>query len=119
MHQAPSALSSAGDAPGATTICKGADDCASKVCVDGECKAAAPDDGVKSDDETGKPAGNGPNGHADLGGLLFNITSSFDANGNSRWSRSGSWENHAIPYGAHVSPKARAYWAAGGHCTRY
>lgn len=66
-----------------------------------------------------RPAGNGPNGHADLGGLLFNITSSFDANGNSRWSRNGSWENHAIPYGAHVSPKARAYWAAGGRCTRY
>ncbi|MBX3221450.1 MAG: hypothetical protein KF795_13090 [Labilithrix sp.] len=65
-----------------------------------------------------KPAGNGPKGHADLGGLVFNITSTFDANGRPRWSRNGSWENHAIPYGATFSPKTRAYWAAGGRCTR-
>ncbi|MBX3211862.1 MAG: hypothetical protein KF850_07505 [Labilithrix sp.] len=66
-----------------------------------------------------KPAGNGPNGHADLGGLVFNITSTFQPNGNARWSRNGSWENHRIPYGETSSAKSRAYWAAGGRCTRY
>ncbi|MBX3230873.1 MAG: hypothetical protein KIT84_01540 [Labilithrix sp.] len=63
-----------------------------------------------------KPAGNGPNGHADLGGLVFNLTSTFNAAGQVRWSRNGSWENHQIPYGVHHSPKERAYWATGARC---
>jgi hypothetical protein len=68
-----------------------------------------------------KPAGNGPKGHADLGGLLFNITSSVETVGSvtgQRWSRNGSWEVHGVPYGAHASPATRAYEAAGGRCTK-
>jgi hypothetical protein len=65
-----------------------------------------------------KPAGYSPKGFADLGGLLFNMTSTFDASGNVRWSRNGSWEVHPLPYDVHYSPKTRAYEAAGARCVR-
>jgi formylglycine-generating enzyme required for sulfatase activity len=65
------------------------------------------------------PRGNGPFGHADLAGNVFNLTASFAEDGRARWSRSGSWEQaHPIPYGRSLSNKGRKYWAAGGRCVR-
>ncbi len=71
------------------------------------------------------PTGAGPYGHQDLGGAVFNATSTYSGSAsdtlsmNSRWSRSGSWENaHGIPYGVHTSPVLRKYWAQGGRCVK-
>jgi formylglycine-generating enzyme required for sulfatase activity len=63
-----------------------------------------------------RPLGNGPYGHADLGGLVFQLTSTFDADGAVAWSRAGSWEVHG-PGGGHFASLDAAYWAAGGRCT--
>lgn len=71
------------------------------------------------------PKGAGPDGHMDLAGAVFNVTSTLSGNvadprvGLSRWSRSGSWETaHGIPYPVHNSPLARKYWAQGGRCVK-
>lgn len=67
-----------------------------------------------------RPAGNGPFGHADLGGLVFQLTSTFDPGGASvAWSRAGSWEDHPVAYPAVLYRPADVsrYWAAGGRCT--
>ncbi len=66
------------------------------------------------------PAGNGPFGHADLAGNVFN---SLDINGtNAFWTRSGSWQGHTIPWttpGNETNFNAsNKYWAMGGRCAR-
>lgn len=61
------------------------------------------------------PAGNGPFGHADLAGLVFQISSSFAEEDVVHWSKAGSWEVHA-PGGGHLGHTTGAYWAAGGRC---
>lgn len=65
-----------------------------------------------------RPAGNGKFGHADLAGLVIEITGTV--NGNSVvWGGNGSWEGHGIsPNGAPLVTTSidRAYWAAGGRC---
>lgn len=62
------------------------------------------------------PAGNGPYGHADLAGLVFQISSSFAAEGEVYWSKAGSWEVHG-PGGGFQAALVSGYWAAGGRCT--
>ena len=70
------------------------------------------------------PNGNGPFGHADLAGNVFNSLDINVAAGVDRayWTRSGSWQGHPIPwsapgsetnFGAHYK-----YWAMGGRCAR-
>lgn len=63
-----------------------------------------------------RPAGNGPYGHADLAGLLFQISSSVVVDDIVSWSRSGSFEGHEPGVGW-TDGMARVYWAAGGRCT--
>ncbi len=67
-----------------------------------------------------RPEGNGKFGHADLAGLLFEITSDLK-DGNVNWSGAGSWEGHGVSangvaYG--YTSLVRAYWATGGRCAR-
>lgn len=65
-----------------------------------------------------RPEGNGKFGHADLAGLMMQITSTFEGS-NLIWSGNGSWEGHGIIASGGVSaktPPERAYWAAGGRC---
>jgi formylglycine-generating enzyme required for sulfatase activity len=66
------------------------------------------------------PAGNGKYGHSDLGGSVFNFTTING--GNVYWSRSGSWQGHAIPFTAagvwSNFPATNKYWATGGRCAR-
>jgi hypothetical protein len=75
-----------------------------------------------------KPLGKGPYGHMDLAGLMLPMTLGFGTapNGTAApiWIYAGSWEAHEIPettaaryYVANDSYK-RAYWAAGGRCSR-
>jgi formylglycine-generating enzyme required for sulfatase activity len=79
------------------------------------------------------PLGNGPYGHADLGGNVFNATDINGVAGQScnffansapcvYWSRSGSWQGHGIPYTSAGSwidlPATNKYWALGGRCAR-
>ncbi len=65
-----------------------------------------------------RPLGNGKFGHADLAGLLFNMTS--DVSGSTiGWSGAGSWETHkARENGALYTTTdiSRSYWATGGRC---
>jgi formylglycine-generating enzyme required for sulfatase activity len=67
------------------------------------------------------PNGNGPFGHADLAGNVFN---SLDINGTNGafWTRSGSWQGHPIPWSAPGNetnfPVHNKYWAMGGRCAR-
>ena len=66
------------------------------------------------------PLGNGPYGHADLAGNVFDA---LEINGtNDCWSRAGSWQGHGIPYtsaGCGVNVAAtNKYWAMGGRCAR-
>jgi hypothetical protein len=67
-----------------------------------------------------RPGGNGKFGHADLAGLVIEMTS--DVSGNQiAWVGTGSWEGHAIgKYGNTVGKTdiTRAYWAVGGRCAR-
>jgi hypothetical protein len=66
------------------------------------------------------PTGNGKFGHADLAGLVYEITS--DVSGDKvTWGGNGSWEGHAVEkngaaYGQ--TEATRAYWATGGRCAR-
>ena len=75
-----------------------------------------------------KPLGKGPYGHMDLAGLMLPVTSGFGTAPNGQsvpiWIHGGSWEAHEIYdttekryYVANDSYK-RAYWAAGGRCSR-
>ncbi len=66
------------------------------------------------------PLGDGPFGHADLAGSVFNAT---DIVGTGvYWSRSGSWQGHNIPWsppGSWLNVLAtNKYWAMGGRCAR-
>jgi Sulfatase-modifying factor enzyme 1 len=67
-----------------------------------------------------RPEGNGKFGHADLAGLVYEITS--DVAGNRvTWAGNGTWEGHGVvktgdSYGQ--TEIARAYWATGGRCAR-
>jgi hypothetical protein len=67
------------------------------------------------------PNGNGPYGHADLGGNVFNATDIVGAS-NVYWSLSGSWQGHPIGWGGPGSwlyaPADYKYWAMGGRCAR-
>ena len=66
------------------------------------------------------PTGNGKFGHADLAGLVYEVTS--DISGDKvTWGGNGSWEGHAVEkngaaYGQ--TEATRAYWATGGRCAR-
>lgn len=66
------------------------------------------------------PDGNGPDGHADLAGNVFNIlplTPCADGWCNA-WSKSGSWQGHTIGGAVGARTAAAKYWAAGGRCFR-
>jgi hypothetical protein len=107
------------------------------VCADGDACAGAPGNKcpVTGGDQTlfiappGRfPNGNGPYGHADIGGNVFNITD-MDSN-SAYWSLSGSWQGHPLPWptsgGTHDPNTASRvhvasyykYWAMGGRCAR-
>jgi len=64
------------------------------------------------------PTGNGKFGHADLAGLLYEITS--DVSGNKViWAGNGSWEGHEVAKNGDAYGQTditRAYWATGGRC---
>jgi hypothetical protein len=73
------------------------------------------------------PTGNSATGHADLGGGVFNGTHPSSADSgtsvtgtSARWSRSGSWQGHTIPWTPKGSwlevPSSYKYWAMGGRC---
>ena len=74
------------------------------------------------------PNGNGPYGHADIGGNVFNATDMGASN--TYWSLSGSWQGHPLPWptsgGTHDPntasrvnvPSYYKYWAMGGRCAR-
>lgn len=66
------------------------------------------------------PNGNGPLGHADLAGLVFNITRSSVNDSSTLWSKSGSWQGHQIPWPleSRTFPRVAKYWATGGRCAR-
>ena len=70
------------------------------------------------------PNGNGPYGHADLAGNVFNALDINVAAGVDRayWTRSGSWQGHPIPWspvGSETNfPAHNKYWAMGGRCAR-
>lgn len=62
------------------------------------------------------PTGNGPFGHADLAGNVFNFQELTGTTVN--WSKTGSWQGHAIPFNGGNRPAANKYWATGGRCAR-
>ncbi|MCL2778335.1 MAG: hypothetical protein FWD73_10050 [Polyangiaceae bacterium] len=74
------------------------------------------------------PLGNGPKGHADLGGNVINATYDSVAcnNGNVddygipcvKWSRSGSWQGHPVGYD-YERPARFKYLAMGGRCVHF
>ena len=66
------------------------------------------------------PNGNGFYKHSDLAGNVFNaLDMQGAANGNTQWSRSGSWQGHPIPWPGRVNvPSYYKYWAMGGRCAR-
>lgn len=76
------------------------------------------------------PKGDGPFGHSDLVGLVFNYTSTLSGtNGDdpqtrlSMLSRSGSWQGHEAPYypfgeGPYGWRTTSKYWATGARCAR-
>ncbi len=75
------------------------------------------------------PMGNGPYGHADLGGLVFNLTADLlgDPGDDPQTrlaplSRGGSWQGHEVPYyayGLKLGWRATSkYWATGARCAR-
>ncbi|MCL2725202.1 MAG: hypothetical protein FWD69_12280, partial [Polyangiaceae bacterium] len=61
------------------------------------------------------PSGNSATGHADLGGNVFNMTYPTGSGTTVNWSRSGSWQGHAIG-GYYSFPAQNKYWATGGRC---
>jgi len=70
------------------------------------------------------PLGNGPKGHADLGGNV--ITATYGSSGTIDdykvpyvvWSRSGSWQGHPVGYG-YERPARYKYIAMGGRCIHF
>ncbi|MBX3187771.1 MAG: hypothetical protein KF819_12180 [Labilithrix sp.] len=75
------------------------------------------------------PKGNGPFGHADLAGNLFDLTSTIagspGTHPNDReltWGRNGAWEGHEIPFASEdapwTAPIMRKYGKAGGRCVK-
>jgi formylglycine-generating enzyme required for sulfatase activity len=71
------------------------------------------------------PKGAGKNGVMDLGGNLFDVTYIAGAvTGESpqtrlnRWSRSGSWEGHSVPYSVVNTSLLTRYGKVGGRCVR-
>jgi formylglycine-generating enzyme required for sulfatase activity len=62
------------------------------------------------------PDGNGPFGHADLAGGVFQFEEIVGTSAN--WSKSGSWQGHPIPYPTASFPGSNKYWATGGRCAR-
>lgn len=75
------------------------------------------------------PKGNGPFGHADLAGNLFDLTSTIAGEPGQHpddreltWGRNGAWEGHEIPFAGEsypwTAPIMRKYGKAGGRCVR-
>jgi hypothetical protein len=75
------------------------------------------------------PKGNGPFGHSDIGGNIFDLTSSMTgANGahpddrEVLWGRNGSYGGHDLPFGEYDKPwqavTMRKYGFAGGRCAK-
>ncbi|CAN5924358.1 hypothetical protein BH11MYX4_BH11MYX4_00450 [soil metagenome] len=63
------------------------------------------------------PTGASPQGHQDMAGSVFNFQTLSGTQ--VAWSKSGSWQGHAIPYGnALVTSASNKYWATGGRCAR-
>lgn len=75
------------------------------------------------------PKGNGPFGHADLAGNVFDLTSTITGSPGQHpddrevtWGRNGAWEGHEIPFasenGPWTAPVMRKYGKAGGRCVK-
>jgi formylglycine-generating enzyme required for sulfatase activity len=75
------------------------------------------------------PKGNGPFGHADLAGNLFDLTSTIAGSPGQHpddrevtWGRNGAWEGHPIPFagerGPWTAPIMRKYGKTGGRCVK-
>ncbi len=71
------------------------------------------------------PKGSGKHGVMDLGGNLFDVTYiTGGVTGQSpqvrqhRWSRSGSWEGHRVPYSVVNTSLLTRYGKVGGRCAR-
>jgi formylglycine-generating enzyme required for sulfatase activity len=75
------------------------------------------------------PKGNGPFGHADLAGNLFDLTSTISGTPGMHpderevtWGRNGAWEGHNIPVAGEIGPWTapimRKYAKAGGRCVK-
>jgi formylglycine-generating enzyme required for sulfatase activity len=75
------------------------------------------------------PKGNGPFGHADLAGNLFDFTSDIAGQPGQHpddrevtWGRNGAWEGHAIPFASEnnpwTAPIPRKYGKTSGRCVR-
>ncbi len=73
------------------------------------------------------PKGNGPFGHADLAGNLFDLTSTIAGSPGMHpddreltWGRNGAWEGHPLPFASEdkpwTAPIMRKYAKAGGRC---
>lgn len=75
------------------------------------------------------PKGNGPFGHADLAGNIFDLTSTITGSPGQHpddreiaWGRNGAWEGHEIPFASEdepwTAPIMRKYGKAGGRCVK-
>lgn len=75
------------------------------------------------------PKGNGPFGHADLAGNVFDLTSTITGSRGQHpddrevtWGRNGAWEGHDLPFASEddpwTAPIMRKYGKAGGRCVR-
>jgi formylglycine-generating enzyme required for sulfatase activity len=62
------------------------------------------------------PTGNGPKGHSDLAGSVFQYEDILGTTTN--WSKSGSWQGHSIPFNTINPTSKNKYWATGGRCAR-
>jgi hypothetical protein len=75
------------------------------------------------------PKGNGPFGHSDLAGNLFDLTSTISGQAGQNpddrevtWGRNGAWEGHELPFASETGPWTavimRKYGKAGGRCVK-
>lgn len=73
------------------------------------------------------PTGNGPFGHADIGGNVFDMTRTMSGTDGQHpdnrmvsWGRNGSYGGHDLPFGGYddpyTAPIMRKYGFAGGRC---